>query len=126
MILITPCQSLIQCPSPLHKYEGPSQDWDCLKHWEWMALWNIIFIQCADLLVLHLGLIYRETFTLKMYTKQWKNSVTVILRKLSKPDYTNPGAHCPIMISLACIMQELVCMAKTHKFLPDNHFRSRP
>ena len=94
---------------------------------------NIIFKQCVGLLVPHLGPIYRATFTLKMYPKQWKVSNTVILRKLSNPDYTLPIVHRLIAllntiakILSACVAEDLVQMAELHGLLPDNHFRCRP
>ena len=49
------------------------------------GIMNIVFIQCADLLVLHLAPIYRATFELKTYPDQWKSLTTVMLRKPSKP-----------------------------------------
>jgi len=94
---------------------------------------NIVFKQCMGLLVPYLGPIYRVTFTLKTYPKQWKVSNMVILRKLSKPDYTLPIAHQLIAllnmiakILSACIVEDLVQMAELHGLLPDNHFGCRP
>jgi len=54
---------------------------------------SIVFIRCADLLVPHLGPIYRATFSLGAYPKQWKDSITVMLRKPMKPDYTLLNTH---------------------------------
>ena len=59
---------------------------------------NIVFKQCTGLLVPHLGPIYSTMFMLKTYPKQWKVSNTVVLRKLSKPDYTLSNAHRPIAL----------------------------
>jgi len=94
---------------------------------------NIVFTQCADLLVPHLGPIYRATFLLKTYPKQRKDSVTTVLRKPGKPNYTVPNAHWLIAllntmakILLACVAEDLVHMAKLHGLLPDNHFGCRP
>jgi len=59
------------------------------------SIMNVVFIQCM-LLVPHLSPIYRATFVLKTYPEWWKNLVTVMLRKPSKPNYTIPGMHQPI------------------------------
>jgi len=32
------------------------------------------------------------------YPEQWKNSVTIMLRKLAKMDYTVPSTHCPVAL----------------------------
>ena len=59
--------------------------------------------------------------------------MTVMLRKLSKPDYAIPSAHCPIVLinTLAkilstCITEDLTHMAEMHKLLPANHFGCQP
>jgi len=94
---------------------------------------NIMFTKCADLIVPHLGLIYRATFSLKMYPSQWKDSTTMVLRKPGKPNYTLPNMHQPIpllntmvKILLACIAEDLLHMTEVHGLLPDNHFGCRP
>ena len=53
-----------------------------------------------------------------------------MLRKLAKP---NPATHCPIAllntmakVLLACVVEDLVQMAKAHSLLPSNHFGCHP
>ena len=94
---------------------------------------NMVFIKCIDLLVPYLGPIYRATFSLGTYPKQWKDSIMVVLRKPMKPDYMLPNAHWPIAllntiakILSACIMEDLVHMAEIYELLPKNHFGCRP
>src|SRR5882724_12518771 len=89
---------------------------------------NIVFIKCADLLVPHLGPIYHATFELRVYPAQWRDSITVVLRKPIKPDYTVPGAHQPISllntiakIVSACVAEDLTQMAEIHGLLLANH-----
>jgi len=90
---------------------------------------NVVFQNCMALLIPHLGLIYRDTFALKVYPKQWKDSNTVILRKPSKPDNTakctpaNSTAMAKILS--ACVSEDHVHMAELHRLLPDNHFGCR-
>jgi hypothetical protein len=33
---------------------------------------NIVFIKCADILILYMGPIFRATFSLKVYPDEWK------------------------------------------------------
>jgi len=94
---------------------------------------NVFLIKCADLLIPHLGPIYCATFSLETYPDQWKDSVTVMLRKPAKPDYTVPSAHRPIAlintltkVLSACVAEDLVHMVELHKMLPNNHFGCRP
>jgi len=90
---------------------------------------NIIFIQCTDLLVPHLGPLYRATFSLRVYPSQWKDSTTIVLKKPAKPDYTLLNAYQLIVllstiakILSAYIPKDLVHMEEVHKLLPDKHF----
>ena len=57
----------------------------------------------------------------------------LILKKLGKPDYTNPAAWRPIILSdglarllNACHAEDLVNMCKRHDILPANHFGAKP
>jgi len=93
---------------------------------------NIVFIKCADLLVPLLGPIYHTTFELKVYPEQWRDSITVVLRKPVNPDYTVPGAHWPITllntiveILSACVTEDLAQMSEIHGLLTANHFGCR-
>jgi hypothetical protein len=94
---------------------------------------NSVYTHCTDLLLPHLGSIFRATFTLSMYPKAWKDSSTIVLRKPNKPDYSNPSAFRPIAlldtmgkILSACVVEDLTQMAKMHHLLPPNHFGCRP
>jgi len=49
---------------------------------------NIMLIRCADLLMPHLGPLYQATFKLDVYPTSWRDSVTIMLRKPGKADYT--------------------------------------
>src|SRR5882724_1027053 len=81
----------------------------------------------------HLGPIYQEIFKLSLYPASWKDSITIVLRKPGKPNYTIPSAHQPIAllntvvkVLSACIMEDLARMAELHSMLQDNHFGFRP
>src|SRR5882724_3818865 len=94
---------------------------------------NIMLIRCVDLLVPHLGPLYWVTFKLNVYPTSWRDSVTIMLRKPGKADYTMLNAHQPVAILntivnvfSACIAEDLTHAAKTQGLLLRNHFRSRP
>jgi len=67
-----------------------------------------------------------------MYPEEWKDSLTVVVRKTAKADYMVPGAYHPILLRTmgtilsACIVKDIVQMAEMHGLLPDNHFLCQP
>jgi ribonuclease HI len=67
------------------------------------------------------------------FPSAYKQSLTVVLRKPNKPDYTKPNAYRPIALEctigkvLESIITELLSyLIETHDLLPANHFGSRP
>ena len=63
----------------------------------------------------------------------FKKTLTIVLRKPNKPDYTKPNAYRPIALEntigkvLESITTELLSyLIETHKLLPANHFGARP
>jgi len=92
-----------------------------------------MLICCADLLVPHLGPICQETFTIGIYLAQWCDLVTIILRKLAKPDYTALNAHWPIPLNQHA-RQSTVCVChrgpgkygQDTQAPPENYFGSHP
>jgi len=81
------------------------------------------------MLVPHLGPLYHMNFALDTYPKQWRNSITIVLRTLEKMDYSAPNTHCPVAlintlgkVLSACIEYDLVHMTKVYRMLPENHF----
>ena len=60
---------------------------------------NSVFVHARELLVPHLGPIFRATDTLKTYPDDWKLTETPVLKKPGKPDYAAAGAWRPIVLS---------------------------
>ena len=94
---------------------------------------NAVFVHARELLVPHLGPIFRATDTLKLYPSDWKLTETPVLQKPGKSDYTVAGAWRPIVLSngLArllngCKTEDLVLMCEKTGILPKNHFGGRP
>jgi len=68
-------------------------------------------------------------FTLKTYYEPWRESITVILQKPGKPDYTVPKAYRPIALlnTTAKLLSVIVTdrtlyLMESHRLLPDMHF----
>ena len=88
---------------------------------------NSVYIHCSDLLVPHLGPVYQATFSLSMYPRQWKDSITIVVRKPGKSDYKKLEAYQPIAlinmmakILSACMTKDLVDMAELYQLLLAN------
>jgi ribonuclease HI len=94
---------------------------------------NVLIKQCVDVLLPYLGPLFRATFELKTYPAEWRDSITKVLRKPGKADYTAPGAYRPIAlldtigkVLSACVAEDLVKMTEKHHLLPEHHFGCRP
>jgi len=94
---------------------------------------NAILVQCRELLVPHLGPIFRATFSLRTYPQQWKTFNTVVLRKPGKKDYSLPNAYRPIALheTLAkvlssCVKDNLAYETERLGLTPPMQFGCRP
>ena len=94
---------------------------------------NCVYKNNAELLVPRLGNIYHAIDKLGCYPPDWRNMETVVLCKSGKPDYTDPSAHCPIVLSSghaqlynAAKTEQIVTMAEKLNLLPSNHYCGRP
>lgn len=54
---------------------------------------NVVFTKNADMLVPHLGHIFRVTFNLKWYPEQWKTLSTIVIQKPGNPNYLLPKVY---------------------------------
>lgn len=109
----------IQRLSP-HKAPGPN------------GVPNVVYIECAELLVPYLIRIFRATFTLDYYPPEWKRSRTVVLRKPSRATYKIGKSYRPIAlldcgakILSACVAEDISYEAEKHALIPANHFGGR-
>jgi Reverse transcriptase (RNA-dependent DNA polymerase) len=110
----------IACTSP---YKAPGAN----------SIPNIILKQCADMIIPIIGPIFRATFSMNTYPEDWKNSITLVVKKPAKPSYADPGAYRPIAlldtigkVLSSCIAEDLSKYAELHNLLPANHFGCRP
>ncbi|KAF9008161.1 hypothetical protein BDZ89DRAFT_896128, partial [Hymenopellis radicata] len=90
---------------------------------------NDVLNICADLIVPHIGPIYRATFTLEEYPPEFATSTTVVFRKPGKDNYADPGAWRPIVLSNgwgrglnAVVNADTLAQCELRDLLPDNHF----
>ena len=93
---------------------------------------NEVYKRCDDLLIPFLGPLFRATFDLKYYPDAWKESITVVLRKPGRPDYSVAKAYRPIAlmscmskILSSCVTDVLEYQAERLQLLPNHHFGGR-
>ena len=84
-------------------------------------------------IVTHLYFIFRAIFELETYPSEWKESITVVLRKPGKPSYQEPKAYRPIALLntigklfSSLIADDLSHFCETRGVFPDTQFGGRP
>ena len=94
---------------------------------------NSVLIHAREDLVPYLAPLFRATNNLKYYPQEWSLMETLVMKKPGKPDYMNPSAWQPIVLSdglarllNSCQTDDIVTMCKQHKVIPANHFGARP
>ena len=112
------CKSI----SNLSPYKVPGPD----------GIANIVFQRCPSLQP-YLVFLFNAVFSHRTYYDPWRESVTVILRKPGRPDYSAPKAYCPIALlnTTAKLLSALVTskashILETNELLPATHFGGRP
>ena len=97
------------------------------------GLSNAVLNHCADILTSHLGCIYKVMFNLNAFLQQWKITITAVLQKLNKPDYTIAKAYRPttLMETLAkplsgCVAESLSYQAEKHNLLLKTNSSGHP
>lgn len=106
----------------LSPYKAPGPD----------GIANIVSQCCRQLTDYFLPL-FNAAVKLCTHYEPWKESITVILRKPGKPDYSAPKAYHPIALLnttanlLSAIMADRTSyILETHELLPATHFGGRP
>jgi len=115
-------EHIIRVAKNLNPYKAPGMN----------EIPNAVLTHCIDLLVGHLGPIYRATFKLDHYPMKWKQYKTVVLKKPGRPDYTNPSAYRPIALLdviakllSACVKEIIEFEVDTRQLLPERQFGGR-
>ena len=94
---------------------------------------NEVLKQCIETLADRLYFIFRAIFELNVYPDEWRESITVVLRKPGKPSYADPKAYRPIALLntlgklfSSIIADDLSHFCETRGVLPNNQFGGRP
>ena len=94
---------------------------------------NIVLKKSINVIVTHLYFIFRAIFGLKTYPSEWKESITVVLRKPGKPSYQEPKAYRPIALlnTLGKLFSSLIAddlshFCETRGVFPNTQFGGRP
>ena len=106
----------------LSAYKAPGPD----------GIANVVFQRCPGLRP-YLLTLFNTVFTHRTYYDPWRESITVILQKPGRPDYSAPKAYRPIALlnTTAKLLSALVTerasfILETHGLLPPTHFGRRP
>ncbi|KAJ3486122.1 hypothetical protein NLI96_g4454 [Meripilus lineatus] len=94
---------------------------------------NLVYQMTSELIIPHIGPIFRATFRLKHYPEQWKFYNTVVIRKPGRPDYQVPKAYRPIAlldclgkILSSCVAETLTYESERLNLFPEMQFGGRP
>jgi hypothetical protein len=94
---------------------------------------NRVIKENAKLLEEHLQTLTQATLNVGYFPKAFKQTITSVLRKPSRPDYTLAKAYRPIALEntlgkvLESIIAELISyLTETHHLLPTQHYGGRP
>ena len=94
---------------------------------------NEVLKHCIETLADRLYFIFRAIFELNVYPDEWRESITVVLRKPGKPSYADPKAYRPIALLntlgklfSSIIADDLSHFCETRGVLPNNQFGGRP
>ena len=112
-----------QVISTLSPYKAPGPD----------KIPNVVLMKCVDALIDHLFFIFRAVLELKVYHPRWRESTTVVLRKIGKTSYDVAKSYRPIglmntitkVLSTLC-SKHISYLAEKHNVLPPSQFGGRP
>ena len=94
---------------------------------------NVVLKQCINEIVDHLHFIFRAIFELDACPDEWRESITIVLRKLGKPPYEDPKVYRPIALlnTLGELFStistdEISYFCESRNLLPPTQFGGRP
>ena len=114
---------IVGATKKLNAYKAPGPD----------GIPNVVLKKCVELLTDHLYFLFRAIFEIEIYPAEWKESITVVLRKPGKPSYEVPKAYRPIALlnTLGKLFSSLIAddlshFCKSRDILPKTQFGGRP
>lgn len=94
---------------------------------------NVVLMKCVESLIDHLFFIFRAVFELTVYYPRWRESITLVLRKIGKTTYDVAKSYRPIgLIDMIPKVLSTLCpkhisyLAEKHGLLPPSQFGGRP
>jgi len=94
---------------------------------------NVVLKKGINVLIDRLYYLFRAIFELNVYPDEWRESITVVLRKPGKPSYEEPKAYRPIALlnTLGKLFSSIVAddlshYSETRGVFPSNQFGGRP
>ena len=90
---------------------------------------NVVLMKCVESLIDHLFFIFRAVFELTVYYPRWRESITLVLRKIGKTTYDVAKSYRPIglidtipkVLSTLC-PKHISYLAEKHGLLPPSQF----
>jgi hypothetical protein len=94
---------------------------------------NVVLMKCINVLINHLFFIFRAVLELNVYHPSWLESITLVLRKISKTVYDIAKSYRPIGLTntIPKVLSTLSSkhtsyLAEKHNLLPATQFGGRP
>ena len=94
---------------------------------------NHILKRCLSILQHHILSLAQQSLATGHFPQPFKETITLVLRKPNKPNYTKPNAYRPIALEntigkvLESIMAEHISyLCETFNLLPKHHFGGQP
>ena len=94
---------------------------------------NRVIKENVNILVGHIQALAQASLDIRYFPAAFKQTITAVLRKPCKPDYTSAKAYRPIALEntlgkvLESVMAELISyLTETHNLLPSQHYGGRP
>lgn len=115
-------EQITRAISCLSGYKAPGPDGIC----------NVVFKECAVILVPYLLFLFNAAFSHRTYYQPWRCFSTVVLHKPGKPNYSIPKAYHPITLLnttgkllTAVVADQLTHILERHQLLLNTHFGGR-
>ena len=132
-------QACYPCPADMFKYFTREQIRKAINKLSAFkapgpdGILNVVLKKAVDPLIHHLYFLFRAVFELDVYLEEWRESMTIVLRKPGKPSYKEPKAYCPIALLntlgklfSSIVADELSLFCETRNVFPQNQFGGRP
>jgi len=94
---------------------------------------NHILKRCLSILQHHLLALARQSMKTGHFLQAYKETITLVLRKLNKSNYMNPNAYRPIALenTIGKVLESIIAdhisyLCETFNLLPKHHFGGRP